>query len=128
MVKGGFGDSRCCADICRFSPQRALYVAIGHDEEVGGAHGATKIVEHLKRQGVELELVLDEGGVVIEDGMPPLTSTPIAVVGTAEKVPSQTAACRFHFAVWTLYSLCGAVLPSGMQQAVIVQHQYRAQP
>ena len=35
---------------------------------------------------MELEWVLDEGGVVIKDGLPPLTNTPIAVVGTAEKV------------------------------------------
>lgn len=31
-------------------------------------------------------MVLDEGGVVISDGLAPLTRTPIALVGTAEKV------------------------------------------
>jgi len=61
-------------------------VAIGHDEEVGGTYGASEIVEHLQSKNVKLEFVLDEGGVVIEDGMPPLTSTPVAIVGTAEKV------------------------------------------
>jgi carboxypeptidase PM20D1 len=68
-----------------FRPQRSLYVAFGHDEEVGGVHGAAKIVEHLKSQSVQLEFVLDEGGFVIEDGMPPLALKPIAIVGTAEK-------------------------------------------
>ncbi len=61
-------------------------MAIGHDEEVGGTYGASEIVEHLQSKNVKLEFVLDEGGVVIEDGMPPLTSTPVAIVGTAEKV------------------------------------------
>lgn len=61
-------------------------MAIGHDEELGGTYGASKIVEHLQSKNIELEFVLDEGGVVIEDGMPPLTSTPVAIVGTAEKV------------------------------------------
>jgi hypothetical protein len=31
-------------------------------------------------------MVLDEGGVVISDGLAPLTRMPIALVGTAEKV------------------------------------------
>lgn len=68
-----------------WQPQRSLYLAFGHDEELGGTYGAAKIVELLQSQGVQLEFVLDEGGVVISDGLPPLTKTPIALVGTAEK-------------------------------------------
>lgn len=151
-----------------FRPKRSLYVAIGHDEvldfnqnrgasgiaqrahcyppsvllsypqEVGGAHGAAKIVERLQSEGVQvgqrsaallmqktplimpagqlygehlrhltvgiclyqLEMVLDEGGVIIEDGLPPLTRTPIALVGTAEKVQ-----CFLHRPVFTAASV-----------------------
>jgi carboxypeptidase PM20D1 len=67
-----------------FRPARTVYVAYGHDEEVGGAHGAREVAALLKRRGVELELVLDEGG-VIGDGVFPGISGPVALVGIAEK-------------------------------------------
>jgi carboxypeptidase PM20D1 len=37
-----------------FQPERSLYVALGHDEEVGGAHGAAEIVERLHSDGVQV--------------------------------------------------------------------------
>lgn len=37
-----------------FRPKRSLYVALGHDEEVGGTHGAAKIVERLQSEGVRV--------------------------------------------------------------------------
>lgn len=45
----------------------------------------------LKSRGVTLDMVLDEGGPIITDGLPALLRTPtqIALVGTAEKVSSQ---------------------------------------
>ena len=67
-----------------FRPTRAVYLAYGHDEEVGGTRGAREIAALLKRRGVELEMVLDEGG-VIGDGLLPGISTPTALVGIAEK-------------------------------------------
>jgi carboxypeptidase PM20D1 len=67
-----------------FRPARTVYLAYGHDEEVGGAHGARAIAEMLKRRGVELEMVLDEGG-VIGDGVLPGVSRPVALIGVAEK-------------------------------------------
>lgn len=42
------------AACCRFRPQRSLYVALGHDEEVGGTFGATNIVERLQAEGVQV--------------------------------------------------------------------------
>mmetsp|Transcript_17488 Transcript_17488/g.52473 ORF Transcript_17488/g.52473 Transcript_17488/m.52473 type:complete len:508 (+) Transcript_17488:152-1675(+) len=66
-------------------PRRSFYVALGHDEEVGGLCGAAEVVRWLKEGGVQLKFVLDEGGVIIRDGLPPLTHAPIALVGTAEK-------------------------------------------
>ena len=67
-----------------FQPARTVYLAYGHDEEVGGAAGAREIAALLKGRGVELEMVLDEGG-VIGDGILPGISGPVALVGIAEK-------------------------------------------
>src|SRR5918993_3124916 len=67
-----------------FRPARTVYLAYGHDEEVGGANGARQIAALLKDRGVELEMVLDEGG-VIGDGLLAGISGPIALVGIAEK-------------------------------------------
>lgn len=33
-----------------------------------------------------LEIIIDEGGLILRDGMPPLAHGPLAIVGTAEKV------------------------------------------
>ena len=35
-----------------FTPTRTIYLAFGHDEEVGGANGAAKIASYLKSNGV----------------------------------------------------------------------------
>jgi carboxypeptidase PM20D1 len=67
-----------------FRPARTVYLAYGHDEEVGGTGGAREIAAVLKRRGVELDMVLDEGG-VIGDGILPGIAEPVALVGIAEK-------------------------------------------
>ena len=67
-----------------FRPARTVYLAYGHDEEVGGTNGARQIAALLQSRGVELEMVLDEGG-VIGDGLLPGISGPVALVGIAEK-------------------------------------------
>jgi carboxypeptidase PM20D1 len=67
-----------------FQPVRTVYLAYGHDEEVGGAAGAHEIAAVLKARGVELEMVLDEGG-VISEGILPGIAEPVALVGIAEK-------------------------------------------
>jgi carboxypeptidase PM20D1 len=67
-----------------FQPQRTVYLAFGHDEEVGGSAGAREIAALLERRGVELDMVLDEGG-VIGEGILPGISAPVALVGIAEK-------------------------------------------
>lgn len=67
-----------------FRPARTIYLAYGHDEEVGGMHGAREIAALLKSRGVELEMVVDEGG-IIGDGVLPGISEPVALVGIAEK-------------------------------------------
>ncbi|BCR03631.1 peptidase M20 [Desulfuromonas versatilis] len=65
-------------------PPRTVYLAFGHDEEVGGAQGAAKIAALLGARGVRLALVLDEGGAVLEDGLPGVPG-PLATVGVAER-------------------------------------------
>ena len=67
-----------------FRPARTVYLAYGHDEEVGGTGGAREIAALLRSRGIELEMVLDEGG-VIGDGILPGISDPVALVGVAEK-------------------------------------------
>ena len=67
-----------------FRPARTVYLAYGHDEEVGGIQGAREIAKLLERRGVELEMVLDEGG-VIGNAVLPGIATPVALVGIAEK-------------------------------------------
>ncbi len=67
-----------------FRPPRTIYLASGHDEEVGGSQGSARIAALLKARGVRLALVLDEGGAVLEDGLPGVAA-PVATVGIAER-------------------------------------------
>lgn len=67
-----------------YTPERGVLLAFGHDEEVGGAHGALEIAKTLGNRGVRLASVVDEGGVVAEDLLD-LLEGPVAVVGIAEK-------------------------------------------
>lgn len=39
----------------------------------------------LAAEGQQLEFIWDEGGIIYADGMPPLTSLPVALVAAAEK-------------------------------------------
>jgi carboxypeptidase PM20D1 len=66
-----------------FQPKRTIYLAFGHDEEVGGT-GAQAIAADLKSQNIMADLVLDEGGFVTMDKVPGMTK-PVALVGTSEK-------------------------------------------
>lgn len=68
-----------------FRPLRTLYLAFGHDEEVGGESGARNLAARLaEREPRELAFVLDEGGLVAE-GFFPGIDRPVALIGTAEK-------------------------------------------
>ncbi len=67
-----------------FTPARTLYFIFGQDEEIGGRRGAARIARHLQEQGIEFDMVLDEGGAIAE-GILPGVDTPIALVGIAEK-------------------------------------------
>jgi carboxypeptidase PM20D1 len=67
-----------------FRSKRTVYLAFGHDEEVGGGRGAAKIAELLRSRGVSLEFVLDEGLNVL-NGIVPGIAAPVALIGIAEK-------------------------------------------
>lgn len=67
-----------------FVPSRTIYLAFGHDEEVGGGNGAAAIATHLKAKGVHAAMTIDEGGFIAEDIIPGVNS-PVAMVNLAEK-------------------------------------------
>ena len=67
-----------------YQPTRSLYLAFGHDEEVGGKDGAGEVAKYLQDRGIEFELVLDEGGVITE-GTFQAVDRPVAIIGVAEK-------------------------------------------
>src|SRR6185295_19106784 len=67
-----------------FQPDRTIYFAFGHDEEIGGLKGASAIAALLRDRGVKPDFVLDEGG-VISTGILPGLSSPVALIGIAEK-------------------------------------------
>lgn len=66
-----------------YQPDRTIYVALGHDEEMGGAFGNGKIGRWMREQGKRLEVVLDEGGCIFTE-FPGLDRS-VALVGVAEK-------------------------------------------
>ena len=67
-----------------FAPTQTIYLAFGHDEEVGGAKGASKIADLLKKRGVRASMTLDEGG-FLADGLVPGIENTVAIVNLAEK-------------------------------------------
>ena len=67
-----------------FEPKRTIYLAFGHDEELGGPAGAAKIVENLKAQGVQIAFTLDEGMMILDKSISP-TKQQLAVIALAEK-------------------------------------------
>ena len=65
------------------TPSHDVYLAFGHDEEIGGT-GAQAIVDVLHARGVRPALVIDEGGAVVRGAVPGV-SAPTAMIGVAER-------------------------------------------
>jgi carboxypeptidase PM20D1 len=64
--------------------KRSLYCCFGHDEELSTLDGAPEIVKYFQARGIEMEYVLDEGGVMLDGKMLGLDGA-VALVGTCEK-------------------------------------------
>ena len=67
-----------------FEPRRTIYLAFGHDEELGGFAGAAEIAAILKERAGRLAFLVDEGGVVAE-GLMPGVNRQVALIGVVEK-------------------------------------------
>lgn len=67
-----------------FAPKRDVYIAVGHDEESMGVLGAIQIVNRLKEKKVQLDFVIDEGGVVMDGKMLGINAM-VATIGICEK-------------------------------------------
>ncbi|ATL66861.1 M20/M25/M40 family metallo-hydrolase [Nocardia terpenica] len=65
-------------------PRRTIFLAFGHDEEVFGTAGATRMAARLRELGVRADLLLDEGGVVTT-GLAHGMRQPIATIALGEK-------------------------------------------
>ena len=67
-----------------FVPERTVYFAFGHDEEVGGKQGAVTIANKFRNENIEFEYIMDEGMLILEKPMTGLDRT-TALIGIAEK-------------------------------------------
>ena len=67
-----------------FKPRKTIYLAFGHDEEVGGYLGNAQMASYLEAKGIKLSMVLDEGGFIIKKAIAGM-SCPAALIGIAEK-------------------------------------------
>lgn len=65
-------------------PQRSVYFAFGHDEEIGGLHGAKVMAATLADRHLKFAAILDEGQFIERDAAFGLTR-PVAKIGVAEK-------------------------------------------
>jgi len=66
-----------------FTPERTVYLASAHDEEVLGT-GAPRVVALLKKRGVRLQAVIDEGTAIL-DGVLPGFKGYTAAIAVTEK-------------------------------------------
>jgi carboxypeptidase PM20D1 len=67
-----------------FNPKRTIYILFGQDEEIGGAQGAEIVADRFKEEGLELEMIWDEGTVIAKDMVPGMPDE-VALIGIAEK-------------------------------------------
>lgn len=65
-------------------PERTVYIAFGHDEEILGANGAGTMAKLFKEKGITFDYVLDEGLAIVENALPGIDG-PVGLIGLAEK-------------------------------------------
>lgn len=69
-----------------FQPERDIWFAFGHDEEVSGRQGAVKIANYFREKGITFEAVYDEGGIIASPGSAmDAVQKPLGLVGIGEK-------------------------------------------
>ena len=66
-----------------FTPKNDIYFAFSGGEEVNG-NGAVNIVDYFENNNINLSLVVDEGGAVVENVFPGVKA-PCGLIGIAEK-------------------------------------------
>jgi len=67
-----------------YQPERTIYLALNHDEEIGGRQGARNVANLLLEREVDIGFLTDEGMPIAEEIMDGLEH-PIAMIGVAEK-------------------------------------------
>ncbi len=67
-----------------YEPERTIYLAFGHDEEVRGVNGAAKIAEVLESREIKAECLIDEGGAIVKNPIPGVSGQ-VALIGFGEK-------------------------------------------
>ncbi len=68
-----------------WQPQRSVYFASGHDEEIGGAEGAKNIVRYFKEHNIRFHAVYDEGMTIVTPEVFSVVDRNVAFIGTSEK-------------------------------------------
>lgn len=69
-----------------YQPERDIWFAFGHDEEVSGRQGALKVAAYFKEKGLTFDAVYDEGGIITSPGsVMEKIEKPLALVGVGEK-------------------------------------------
>jgi carboxypeptidase PM20D1 len=68
----------------KYQPERSVYFAFGHDEELGENRGAPTMARTLQSENIDFNFVLDEGMAIVH-GLIPGVHRDIAFIGTAEK-------------------------------------------
>lgn len=67
-----------------YLPERTVYLAFGHDEEIGGKNGAIAIATSFAKENIRFEYIMDEGHLIVENALPGLNA-PLGMIGVAEK-------------------------------------------
>lgn len=68
-----------------YKPERTIYLASGHDEEIGGPEGSKQISRVLRERGITFESIIDEGAGIFKGGIVKGLEKPVGVIGIAEK-------------------------------------------